>query len=406
MDIQVNNLSKIFLVPQKAEGLRGAFSSLFHRKFREVKAVEDLSFSIEKGELVGFLGANGAGKTTTLKMLSGLLHSTSGEVKVLGFTPHQRRTSFLKQISLVMGQRSQLWWEIPAQETFKLNKEIYELGDKEYEEALSELVNLLELQGCLDIPVKRLSLGQRMKAELCAALLHRPNLLLLDEPTLGLDVVMQKRMRQFIKEYNQKFQATILLTSHNMDDVVALCERVIIIDRGKLLYDGSLRKVVEKYAPHKVMTVDFQSPVPLEKVASMGKIVSNGGSSLRGPLPELRDDGSLREARRATGTSGSPAPSTELRVPTGAPVHSTELRVPAGAPEGLNVLEEPSVLEGALSASRVVMEVPRKEVSRVASHLLSQFSVMDLTITETPLDEVVRSMFTNVLTRPLDTRSP
>ncbi|MBI4051731.1 MAG: ATP-binding cassette domain-containing protein [Elusimicrobia bacterium] len=322
--IEVKNLAKVFRVPEKSPGLRGALSSLFFRKFREIWAVKELSFSIQKGELVGFLGANGAGKTTTLKMLSGLLHPTSGQVQVLGFTPHQRRIQFLKQISLVMGQRSQLWWEIPAQETLKLNKEIFELGDSEYQETLSELVEVLELQECLDIPVKRLSLGQRMKAELCAALLHRPSLLLLDEPTLGLDVVMQKKMRQFIREYNQRYRATILLTSHNMDDVVALCDRVIIIERGQMLYDGELNRVVERYAPHKLMTVDFQSVVDTERVAALGKIVSNGGS-------------------------------------------------------------------------RMVLEIPRKEVSSVASRLLSQFPVVDLTITETPLDDVVRRIFTRTL---------
>src|SRR5208282_5805674 len=244
-------------VPEKEPGLWNAFKSLFHRRFREVPAVTEASFTIEKGELVGFLGANGAGKTTTLKMLSGLLNPTSGSASVRGFIPWERKAEFQKNFALVMGHRTQLWWELPAQETFKLNKEIYEIPDAEYRQSMDELVNLLELEDCLAIPVKKLSLGQRMKAELAVSMLHHPEVLLLDEPTLGLDVVMQKKLRQFILEYNRRNRATILLTSHNMDDVVELCKRVIIIERGQILYDGTLRQVVERYATHKIIRADF-----------------------------------------------------------------------------------------------------------------------------------------------------
>ena len=270
--IEVKDLTKDFLSPEKEPGLAGAVKSLFHRRWRTTRAVDKVSFTIEDGELVGFLGVNGAGKTTTLKMLSGLLNPTSGEAVVLGHVPWKRQTSFQKQFSLVMGQRTQLWWEIPAQETFRLNQAIYGLSEAQYQESLKELVDLLDLSDCLSVPVKKLSLGQRMRAELAAALLHRPRLLLLDEPTLGLDVVMQKKVRVFIREYNKRANATIVLTSHNMGDVVELCRRVIIIERGAILYDGSLDLLVKKYADHKVMRVVFDREVDKEDLESVGTV--------------------------------------------------------------------------------------------------------------------------------------
>lgn len=257
--ISVEQLSKYYRVPQKKPGMVGSLQALVSRRWREVHAVENISFLIQPGELVGFLGPNGAGKTTTLKVLSGLLHPTSGRVDVLGHQPWRRQKEFQKSFSLVMGQRNQLWWDLPAQESLKLNKEIYEVPDSLYRQTLQELKDLLELENLLDIPVKKLSLGQRMKAEFCAALLHQPQVLFLDEPTIGLDVVMQKKIRQFIRDYNQRFGATIILTSHNMDDVSELCQRIIIIDHGRILYDGALEKIVSQFATHKLVTVDVDS---------------------------------------------------------------------------------------------------------------------------------------------------
>ncbi|MBI2069175.1 MAG: ATP-binding cassette domain-containing protein [Elusimicrobia bacterium] len=261
--VVVNGLSKTFKIPKRNPGFMGALAALIRRHYTMVEAVRDLSFTIPGGGLVGFLGPNGAGKTTTLKMISGLLHPDAGLVRTLGFVPRERPYEFLRQITLVIGNRSQLWWELPIEESLLLNKEIYELSDDFYKESLGELVELLELSELLNVPAKKLSLGQRMKAELAAALLHRPKLLLLDEPTLGLDVVMQNKIRGFLQEYNQRRGATILLTSHNMEDIAQLCRRVLIIDQGRLLYDGPLKKLVDQYAPTKKIRVDFaQAPAP------------------------------------------------------------------------------------------------------------------------------------------------
>ena len=245
--IDVQNLSKTFRVPHKAPGLRGAFKALFAREFREIHAVRDVSFSIAEGELVGFLGPNGAGKTTTLKMLSGLLTPTSGAATVDGHIPWKRERAFQREFTMVMGQRTQLWWDLPAWDSFLLNKEIYEIPKAQFEDTVHELATLLEIKDLLDVPVKKLSLGQRMKAELACSLLHRPKVLLLDEPTIGLDVVMQKKVRDFIRAYNRRWKATILLTSHNMDDVSELCERAILINHGRLLFDESLAQLQSRY---------------------------------------------------------------------------------------------------------------------------------------------------------------
>jgi ABC-2 type transport system ATP-binding protein len=320
--IEVSRLTKVYRSPEKEPGLSGALRSLFKRKFRQTRAVDAVSFGIEEGELVGFLGVNGAGKTTTLKMLSGLLTPTSGDARVLGHTPWKRRPDFQRLFSLVMGQRSQLWWEIPAQETFRLNQAIYGLDDAEYESNVAELVDLLELADCLNVPVKKLSLGQRMRAELAAALLHRPKLLLLDEPTIGLDVVMQKKVREFISEYNRRTKATIVLTSHNMNDVVALCPRVIIIEKGAILYDGALNELVAKYADHKIIRTVFERPVPVEKLRNLGRVVEH-------------------------------------------------------------------------ESLRAVIEVPRSQVSKRAALLLQEFPVLDLTIEEAAIDDIVRKIFTH-----------
>jgi len=270
--ISVQKLSKHYKVFEKEPGLLGSVKSLFKREYRQVKAVDGVSFQIQEGELIGFIGPNGAGKTTTLKCLSGLLYPTAGEVAVLGFTPWDRKHEFLKQISLVMGQKNQLWWDLPAMESFILNKEIYEIPDQEYQKTLHTLVELLDVKDVLNIQVRRLSLGQRMKCELIAALLHTPKVLFLDEPTIGLDVVMQKKIREFIKEYNQAFKATVILTSHYMGDVKELCKRVIIIDKGSIIFDGLLSEITKKYANHKFLRVVFAKEVDKKSLKKLATV--------------------------------------------------------------------------------------------------------------------------------------
>lgn len=272
--IEVSYLKKFYQVHQKEPGLVGSLKSLVARKYYDVKAVDNISFEINEGELVGFIGPNGAGKTTTLKCLSGLLYPTSGKVSVLGFTPWQRQSDFQKQFALVMGQKNQLWWDLPAMETFILNKEIYEVPKEKFKKTLEELTELLEVKDLLKVQVRKLSLGERMKCELVAALLHNPKVLFLDEPTIGLDVVMQKKMRDFIKEYNRRYHSTVILTSHYMDDVKELCQRIIIIDKGKIVYDGLLENIVKKYADHKVLSVVFEEYVDIKKLAEFGEIKS------------------------------------------------------------------------------------------------------------------------------------
>src|SRR3989344_3909049 len=272
MVISVSHLSKTYRVAQKEPGFLGTLNSFFNRQYKEVHAVSDVSFAIGEGELVGFIGPNGAGKTTTLKCLSGLLYPTSGHVSVLGFTPFERKNTCLKQISLVMGQKNQLWWDLPAEDTFLLNKEIYEISDSQYKKTLHELVELLDVSDVLKTQVRKLSLGQRMKMELIAALIHKPKVLFLDEPTIGLDVIMQQKMREFIREYNRRHKSTILLTSHYMEDVKELCKRVIIIDHGKIIYDGLLGDIVKKLATHKKITVIFESDVDPKQLDAIGEI--------------------------------------------------------------------------------------------------------------------------------------
>lgn len=270
--ISVDHLSKHYKAYQKEPGFLGSLRSLVSRKYQTVKAVEDISFRIEEGELIGFIGPNGAGKTTTLKTLSGLLYPTHGKVSVLGYTPFERKKQFLKQIALVMGQKNQLWWDLPPIETFLLNKEIYEVPQKQFDETLHDLTVLLDIKDILKIQVRKLSLGQRMKCELAAALLHSPKVLFLDEPTIGLDVVMQKKLREFIKDYNAKYKATIILTSHYMGDVEALCRRIIIINHGTILFDGLLSDLVKKFAPFKVVSVVFGDYADPKKLEELGEI--------------------------------------------------------------------------------------------------------------------------------------
>lgn len=275
--IQVTNLKKYYQVHDKEPGLAGSLKSFVSRKYRNVKAVDDISFQIEAGEIVGFLGPNGAGKTTTLKMLSGLLYPTGGTARVLGFTPNERKAEYLRQMTLVMGQKQQLNWDLPAIETFLVNQAIYELPQEQYEATLQELTDLLDLGPLLKKQVRKLSLGERMKCELAAALLHRPKVLFLDEPTIGLDVTMQSKIRQFIAEYNRRNGATVILTSHYMADVTALCERVIVIDHGKLMYDGSLGELSARIAPHKLVQIELSAPLNGLALTEYGEVLKAKG---------------------------------------------------------------------------------------------------------------------------------
>jgi len=270
--IIVEHLIKNFEVTEKSPGIIGGISSIFAPKKKTVKALKGISFSIKKGELVGFIGPNGAGKTTTLKVLSGLLFPTAGFIQVAGFDPWDRKPDFLKKISLVMGQKNQLWWDLPAIETFELNRVIYEIPKKKYEESLNELTSLLEVKKIMNIQVRRLSLGQRMRLELVAALLHKPEVLFLDEPTIGLDVVAQQKMRDFIFEYNNKRKATIILTSHNMDDLIDLAKRVIVIDRGEILFDGYLQELINRFAKEKIIKVYLEKAPDIKKLESIGEV--------------------------------------------------------------------------------------------------------------------------------------
>ncbi len=268
----VDHLVKDFEITEKKPGLIGSISSVISPKKKDVHALKSISFTIQPGELVGFIGPNGAGKTTTLKILSGLLYPTSGFVQVLEYDPWDRRPEFLKQISLIMGQKNQLWWDLPAIETFELNRAIYEIPKREYKENLEELVTLLEVEKLLNIQVRRLSLGQRMRLELVAALLHRPKVLFLDEPTIGLDLIAQEKVREFIQEYGRRAGATILLTSHNMDDLVDIAKRVIVIDEGEIIFDGVLENLVNQFAKEKIIKVTLSSENDIKKIEEIGKV--------------------------------------------------------------------------------------------------------------------------------------
>jgi ABC-2 type transport system ATP-binding protein len=321
--INVAQLQKYYRVHHKAPGIMGSLRAFVRRRYEDVRAVDDLSFTIDEGEVVGFLGPNGAGKTTTLKMLSGLLHPSGGDLQVLGYTPFERHSDFLRQITLVMGQRQQLIWDLPAIETFEVNRAIYEIPDDRYRQTVAELSDLLNLEPLLTKQVRKLSLGERMKCELAAALLHRPKVLFLDEPTIGLDVTMQANVRKFIAEYNARHRATVLLTSHYMADVTALCKRIIVIDRGKLLYDGDFQALVERVAPHKIVRVKTEAPIERMVLERYGTVDSLNG------------------------------------------------------------------VEGSLLVSR-------DETSRVAARLLSDLPVVDVTIEEPPVEEIIGELFSGV----------
>jgi len=255
--IEVRELNKTFKTHRKEPGLVGSLKGLFWREPVFNEAVKSVSFSIEEGELVGFLGPNGAGKTTLLKMLSGILYPSSGEARVLGFVPWERDRAYQRQFAIVMGQKNQLWWDLPPSESFALNRDIYQVDPAAFDRTLAEMVSLLDLKHLLDVPVRHLSLGERMKCELVAALLHQPRVLFLDEPTIGLDVISQERIRSFIQEYNRLKRTTVLLTSHYMRDVEELCQRILVINHGRIVYNGPLQELANRYVDHKIIKIRF-----------------------------------------------------------------------------------------------------------------------------------------------------
>jgi ABC-2 type transport system ATP-binding protein len=316
--VHVNELTKIFKVPEREPGLRAAAKALVRRTTRDVHAVEAISFDIEPGEVVGFLGPNGAGKTTTLKMLAGLLYPTSGEARVLGHIPSRREKDYLRRMTMVMGNRNQLQWDIPALDSFELYRAIYRLRREDYVAMRDELVELLDVGDLVRKPVRNLSLGERMKVEIVGSLLHRPQVLFLDEPTIGLDVTMQKRIRTFVAEYNRRHGATVLLTSHYMADVEALCKRVIVIHHGRILFDGALASLANEFAAYK----------------TIGVLLENGNAELDGYGEVISRDG-----------------------------------------------------------DRTVLRVPKAETSRIAARLLSEHEVLDLTIEEPPIEDVIELVF-------------
>jgi ABC-2 type transport system ATP-binding protein len=316
--VHVNELTKIFKVPEREPGLRAAAKALVRRTTRDVHAVEAISFDIEPGEVVGFLGPNGAGKTTTLKMLAGLLYPSSGEARVLGHVPSKREKDYLRRMTMVMGNRNQLQWDIPALDSFELYRAIYRLRREDYVAMRDELVELLDVGDLVRKPVRNLSLGERMKVEIVGSLLHRPQVLFLDEPTIGLDVTMQKRIRTFVAEYNQRHDATVLLTSHYMADVEALCKRVIVIHHGRILFDGALASLANEFAAYK----------------TIGVLLENGNAELDSYGEVISRDG-----------------------------------------------------------DRTVLRVPKADTSRIAARLLSEHEVLDLTIEEPPIEDVIELVF-------------
>ena len=282
--IEARNLTKIYRVYKKEPGLLGAIKGLAKRRYEEVRAADDVSFSIEEGELVGFLGPNGAGKTTVLKMLSGLLNPTSGEARVLGFTPWERCDAMKRQFALLMGQKNALWWDLPARESLELNRAIYGIERPAFNKIVGGLGELLGVMDKLDTMVRELSLGERMKMELIAALLHAPRVLFLDEPTIGLDVVSQKKVREFLRSYNAENRIVTMLTSHYMDDIQELCHRVIIIDHGRIFFDGPLGKIIDRFSTHKVLSFVFEDKLERD-LQRFGEIIEQTPQTVRLKVP-------------------------------------------------------------------------------------------------------------------------
>ena len=283
--IELEGLAKSYRIYQKREGLLASIAGLFHRDFREVQAVRGIDLRVEQGEFVAFLGPNGAGKTTTLKLLSGVITPTSGTARVMGYVPWKRENDYRRRFALVMGQKNQLWWDLPAQESFRLHQQIYGIQPAEFERVRDELVELLDVGELLGQPVRELSLGERMKMELIAALLHSPDVLFLDEPTIGLDVVAQHNIQKFLKHYQQERKITILLTSHYMKDIAALCKRVVIIAQGQTIYDGSLTGIVDRFSAHKVLTLLFAEDAVPADMGRFGEVLE-----IEEPKVKLRVD--------------------------------------------------------------------------------------------------------------------
>lgn len=286
--VETHGLSKTYVSHKKAPGIAGALKGLFTKEKTEVRAVQHIDLSIGQGELVGFLGPNGAGKTTTLKMLSGILFPSSGEAKVLGYTPSQRNPEMLRQISLVMGNKMQLWWDLPAWDSFIVLKELYEVSDVQFKQRSEQLIETLDLKDKIHTQVRKLSLGERMKCELVAALLHSPKVVFLDEPTIGLDVVSQKRIREFLKELHRQDNCTILLTSHYMQDVQELCDRVVVIDHGRLIFEGKLDELSNKYSDSRRLKLSFSSVVEQSDVEKFGRVIEFDGESAILEIPRAQ----------------------------------------------------------------------------------------------------------------------
>src|SRR5476651_1020346 len=283
--IEVQNLTRVFRTYKKLPGFWGGVKGLFNRKYDETAAAKDITFSIGEGEFVGFLGPNGAGKTTTLKMLSGLIYPTSGTARVAGFDPTKRENAYRRIFALVLGQKNQLWWDLPAIESFLLLRHIYGLPAAEYQATLDELVDLLDVRPKLTVMVRELSLGERMKMELIAALLHRPRVLFLDEPTIGLDVVSQKKVREFLRDYTTRNRITTLLTSHYMQDIEELCDRVIIIDHGQVFFDGALQDIIDRLATHKMMTLTRRKAFPPTDFSAYGEVLEKNENEVKLKIP-------------------------------------------------------------------------------------------------------------------------
>lgn len=291
--IDVRNLSRSYRIFRKQEGLLASLRGLWHREYNHVHAVRDVSFSIAAGEMVAFLGPNGAGKTTTLKLLSGLIVPSSGTAHVLGFVPWKREDAYRRRFSLVTGQKEQLWWDLPAQESFRLHREIYRIPGAEYTRRLGELTELLEVGRLMSQPVRELSLGERMRMELIAALLHRPDVLFLDEPTIGLDVVSQRRVQDFLRHYQREQRITVILTSHYMKDVEALCERAIVINKGVIVHDGPLAGIVDRFSRHKIIELQFAEDADPQELQQYGRILESRAPRIRLQIEKHRVSESL-----------------------------------------------------------------------------------------------------------------
>ena len=300
--IEARDLTKVYRTYRKERGLWGSVKGLVRRRYDETRAADRVSFQIEEGEFVGFLGPNGAGKTTVLKMLSGLLNPTSGDARVLGFVPWERRNEMKRQFSLLMGQKNALWWDLPAQESLELNRAIYGIERKHFARVVNGLAELLEVTDKMNVMVRELSLGERMKMELISALIHEPRVLFLDEPTIGLDVVSQKRVRDFLRVYNQRHRIVTLLTSHYMQDIEELCERVIVIDHGKIFFDGPLTDIIDRFSGYKILHLTFEKAVQRD-FAAFGEVIEQTPVSVRLKVPRARVTETCRELLEACDVS-------------------------------------------------------------------------------------------------------